>query len=99
MLKPARSNDLEQSQLLNKAMNIEVLTTDEINQLIIAGLELSFREFVNGLYTPNISRRSFMPKEMLLPALAQINSWSNFLTDDEQKNLKKETLFLTCKKN
>jgi hypothetical protein len=72
-------------------MNIEVLTNDEINQLIIAGLELSFPEFVTGLYKPDASGRSFMPKEMLLPALDQVNSWSNFLTDDQQTKSEERT--------
>jgi hypothetical protein len=90
-VKASLRNDLEQIQLLTKAMNIEVLTNDEINQLIIAGLELSFPEFVTGLYKPDASGRSFMPKEMLLPALDQVNSWSNFLTDDQQTKSEERT--------
>lgn len=90
-VKASQGNDLEQIKLLTKAMNIEVLTNDEINQLIIAGLELSFPEFVNGLYKPDASGRSFLPKEMLLPALAQINSWTNFLTVDQQKKYEERT--------
>ena len=90
-VKASQGNDLEHIQLISKAMNIEVLTNDEINQLIIAGLELSFPEFVNGLYKPDASGRSFLPKEMLLPALAQVNSWTNFLTDDQQKKYEERT--------
>ena len=90
-VKASQGNDLEHIQLISKAMNIEVLTNDEINQLIIAGLELSFPEFVNGLYKPDASGRSFLPKEMLLPALAQINSWTNFLTVDQQKKYEERT--------
>ena len=90
-VKASQGNDLEQIKLLTKAMNIEVLTNDEINQLIIAGLELSFPEFVNGLHKPDASGRSFLPKEMLLPALAQINSWTNFLTVDQQKKYEERT--------
>ena len=94
-VKASQGNDLEQIQLLTKAMNIEVLTNDEINQLIIAGLELSFPEFVNGLHKPDASGRSFMPKEMLLPALDQVNSWFNFLTDDQQKKYEERTSIST----
>jgi hypothetical protein len=90
-VKARQGNDLEQIKLLTKAMNIEVLTNDEINQLIIAGLELSFPEFVNGLHKPDASGRSFMPKGMLLPALNQINSWFNFLTDDQQTKSEERT--------
>ena len=90
-VKASQGNDLEQIKLLTKAMNIEVLTNDEINQLIIAGLELSFPEFVNGLHKPDASGRSFMPKEMLLPALEQVNSWFNFLTDDQQTKSEERT--------
>lgn len=90
-VKASQGNDLEQIKLITKAMNIEVLTNDEINQLIIAGLELSFPEFVNGLYKPDASGRSFLPKEMLLPALDQVNSWFNFLTDDQQKKYEERT--------
>ena len=94
-VKASQGNDLEQIQLLTKAMNIEILTTEEINQLIIAGLELSFPEFVNGLYKQDICGRSFIPKGMLLPALAQINSWSNFLTYDQQKKYEERTSIST----
>ena len=94
-VKASQGNDLEQIKLLTKAMNIEVLTNDKINQLIIAGLELSFPEFVNGLHKPDASGRSFMPKEMLLPALEQVNSWFNFLTDDQQKKSEERTSIST----
>lgn len=94
-VKANQGNDLEQIKLITKAMNIEVLTNDEINQLIIAGLELSFPEFVNGLYKPDASGRSFLPKEMLLPALDQVNSWFNFLTDDQQKKYEERTSIST----
>lgn len=83
-VKASEGNDSRLLDLLEKAMNIEYLKNDEINQLIIAGLELSFPEFVNGLYKPDLKGRSFMNKDILFSAFDQVNSWEDYLTEDEK---------------
>lgn len=83
-VKASESNDSRLLDLLEKAMNIEYLNNDEINQLIIAGLELSFPEFVNGLYKPDLKGRSFMNKDFLFSAFEQVNSWEDYLTEEEK---------------
>lgn len=83
-VKMSDKNDSITLNLLEKAMKIEYLNNDEINQLIIAGLELSFPEFVNGLYKPDLKGRSFMNKNILFAAFEQVNSWEDYLTEDEK---------------
>jgi hypothetical protein len=83
-VKASESNDLGLLDLLEKAMNIEYLKNDEINQLIIAGLELSFPEFVNGLYKPDLKGRSFTNKNILFSAFEQVDSWEDYLTEEEK---------------
>jgi hypothetical protein len=83
-VKAVENHDSTTLNLLEKAMKIEYLNNDEINHLIIAGLELSFPEFVNGLYKPDLKGRSFMNKDVLFAAFEQVNSWENYLTEEEK---------------
>jgi hypothetical protein len=89
-VKASENNDDATLNLLEKAMNIEYLNNDEINHLIIAGLELSFPEFVNGLYKPDLKGRSFMNKDVLFAAFEQVNSWEDYLTEDEKNKVSQE---------
>ena len=89
-VKASENNDDKTLNLLEKAMNIEYLNNDEINHLIIAGLELSFPEFVDGLYKPDLKGRSFMNKDVLFAAFEQVNSWEDYLTEDEKNKVSQE---------
>jgi hypothetical protein len=89
-VKAVENQDSTTLNLLEKAMNIEYLNNEEINHLIIAGLELSFPEFVNGLYKPDLKGRSFMNKDVLFAAFEQVNSWEDYLTEDEKNKVSQE---------
>jgi len=89
-VKAGENNDDTTLNLLEKAMKIEYLNNDEINHLIIAGLELSFPEFVDGLYKPDLKGRSFMDKHVLFTAFEQVNTWTDYLTEDEKNKASQE---------
>jgi hypothetical protein len=89
-VKASKNNDDTTLNLLEKAMKIEFLNNDEINHLIIAGLELRFPEFVDGLYKPDLKGRSFMDKHVLFAAFEQVNTWTDYLTEDEKNKVSQE---------
>lgn len=86
-VKACVNHNFDLIQLVEKAMNIDVLNLDEINELIIAGLELSFPEFVSGLHETDHRGISFISLENFLPALKQVNSWNNYLSDVQHKKI------------
>jgi hypothetical protein len=89
-VKASENNDDTTLNSLEKAMKIEYLNNDEINHLIIAGLELSFPEFVDGLYKPDLKGRSFMDKHVLFAAFERLNTWTDYLTEDEKNKASQE---------
>lgn len=92
-VKASENNNFSTLNLLEKAMNIEYLNNDEINDLIIEGLHLSFPEFVNGLYKADLNGATFIPKDNLFAAFEHVNSWTNYLTEEEKKkNFKKPSI-------
>jgi hypothetical protein len=89
-VKAGENNDTTTLNLLEKAMKIEYLKNDEINHLIIAGVELSFPEFVHGLHKEDLNGRTFMSKEILFAAFEKVNTWTDYLTEDEKNKASQE---------
>lgn len=75
-------NNTMRMQLVKKAINIEKLTQKEINELIIAGLELSLPQFVTGLITPSFNNAPFIKMEDLKFGLEYIFQWVNYQSSE-----------------